>query len=98
MTIANGMLRKINIDQPSQFLGFISIPVDMVKAIAAIPGSILSMKIQNTQDQASLYKAQTDLLTPIAGAAKNAGFQSDNFTLNHPTQGGGIDSSHCPTC
>lgn len=70
LTIANGILRNINIDQPSQFLGFISIPVDMVKAIAAIPSSKLSMKIQNTQDQASLYKAQTDLLTQLQALQK----------------------------
>ncbi|MGZ4967999.1 MAG: hypothetical protein ACXV8O_00155 [Methylobacter sp.] len=70
LTIANGMLKKINVDQPSQFLGFISIPVDMAKAIAAIPGSILSMKIQNTQDQASLYKAQVDLLTQLQALQK----------------------------
>lgn len=65
LSIVNGMLRKIEMEKPSQLMGFIKIPVDMAKAVAEIPGSILSFQIKNTQDEASFYKAQTDLLTQM---------------------------------
>lgn len=63
VAIVDGMLRKITLDKPSEALGAVQIPLNIVKAVAAIPGSILSVQLKNTQDQASLYKAQADLLT-----------------------------------
>ncbi len=63
--ITNGMLQKIEMEKPSQALGFIRIPVDMAKAVAEIPGSILSFQIKNTQDEASFYKEQINLLTQM---------------------------------
>ncbi len=50
-------------DKPSELLAGISIPVDVLKVIASIPGEILSVKVKQLQDQNSLSDAQVKLLT-----------------------------------
>lgn len=62
LTITDGMLTKIDVDKPSELIGALSVPLDALKAIAGIPASMLSVQVKNTSDQASLYKAQSDLL------------------------------------
>ncbi len=65
LTISNGMLSKIDLVKPSQALGFIRIPVDMVKAIAEIPASIFSLKVENKAQEAGFYESQANILDNI---------------------------------
>ena len=40
----DGMLRKIDIDKPSEALAAIQIPIDIVNAILAIPAELIQFK------------------------------------------------------
>jgi hypothetical protein len=63
LTVTDGVLTGIDVDKPSELLAGISIPVDVLKVIASIPGEILSVKVKQLQDQNSLSDAQVKLLT-----------------------------------
>ncbi|MGH7887517.1 MAG: hypothetical protein ACREPG_06605, partial [Candidatus Binatia bacterium] len=62
VTFDNGVLTEFTITKPSEALGFISIPVDLAKAIVSIPGEVLSVKVKREQDTTALVQAQKTLL------------------------------------
>ena len=58
----HGVLTKTDIKKPSEALGFITIPVDVAKAIIAIPAAVLDFKITNIQKETALAQQQKALL------------------------------------
>lgn len=50
----HGMLASIDFQKPSEALGFVSVPVDMAKMIAAIPASVLDFKFTRIQKEANV--------------------------------------------
>ena len=42
--LEDGIIKSIEITNPSSFLGFVSIPIDIAKAIISIPGQLLTFK------------------------------------------------------
>lgn len=63
LTFENGFLAGRKDKKPSQALGFITIPVDVAKIIASIPGEIIQLKIDTTKQNAQLLGAQKDVVT-----------------------------------
>ena len=63
LTVTDGVLLGVDVDKPSELLAAISLPVDILKVIASIPGEILSVKVKQLSDQNSLTKAQVEMLT-----------------------------------
>jgi hypothetical protein len=51
-----GLLAQLEINKPSEALGFVEIPLAIAKAIVALPGELIKLKIDTT-------KGKTDLLT-----------------------------------
>jgi len=66
---ANGMMTENYINMPSQFEGFISIPINIAKAIISIPGAIFNFKIHHKYDN---QLAELDMQRRLAIAEKQA--------------------------
>lgn len=62
LTVTDGVLTGIDVDKPSELLAGISLPVDVLKVIASIPGEILSVKVKQLSDQNNLSAAQVRML------------------------------------
>jgi len=62
LTFESGMLTKVDISKPSEALGFIQIPIDIVKAIVGIPSALLDFKINVTQKETSLLEQQAAII------------------------------------
>lgn len=65
----NGMLKEVEFEIPSSGVGLMSIPIELAKAIASIPGEVLKLKFDVTSadkklldEQAGLAKSQKELL------------------------------------
>ncbi|BCT67358.1 hypothetical protein [Nitrosospira sp. NRS527] len=71
LTIADGMLNKIDIDKPSSVVGGLKVPLEILEAIIAIPGELLTLRIKRIQDEGVLTKAQGDLLLNEIQRLKN---------------------------
>lgn len=86
LTFTNGMLNKIDIEKPSQALGFISIPVDMAKAIAEIPASLFTLKVEQQSQQAQFYESQAKILESLDQIRKKQeNLPADQEKLNTST-------------
>ncbi|MFT8718744.1 hypothetical protein [Acetobacter sp.] len=73
LAISNGMLSEVKLNSPSNILAYVSLPVDLLKAIAAIPASVLTFRIEQieaakgvTAAEATAIEAQIDLLAKKA--------------------------------
>lgn len=62
LLVADGVLNGIEVDKPSELLAIVSLPVDVLKTIASIPGEILSVKVKQLSDEKGLTNAQVELL------------------------------------
>jgi hypothetical protein len=62
LLVTDGVLNGIEVDKPSELLAIVSLPVDVLKSIASIPGEILSVKVKQLSDEKGLTAAQSDLL------------------------------------
>lgn len=58
LSFNNGMLNGFTLDRPSQVEGFISIPIDLAKAIVGIPAQLISIKINTAANNSALMDAK----------------------------------------
>lgn len=58
LSFNNGMLNSFTLDRPSQAEGFISIPIDLAKAIVGIPAELISIKINTAGQNSQLVNAK----------------------------------------
>jgi hypothetical protein len=62
LSIQDGMLTGTKVDKPSEFLAAISLPVDIAKAIVAIPADLLKIRVEEVKAQSGLTEAEANLL------------------------------------
>lgn len=62
LLVSDGVLTGVEVDKPSELLELVSLPVNILKAIAAIPGELLSVKVKNIEDEKKLTAAEVELL------------------------------------
>jgi hypothetical protein len=62
LIVSDGVLTGIEVDKKSELLQIVSLPVDILKAIASIPGEVLSVKVKQLTDENKLTTAQAELL------------------------------------
>jgi len=70
--IVEGLVKSNEITNPSSVEGFISIPIDVAKAIVSIPGQLVTFKYDNTNRKKELEAAKLLLETELL---KNEKFQ-----------------------
>lgn len=58
----NGMLTKVDATRPSEAAGFVSIPLNIVKRILALPTELLQLKIDYSSKDADLLKSQKNVI------------------------------------
>lgn len=58
----NGMLKQVDIQKPSEALAIASLPVEILKAIVAIPAELIQLKIDTTDRDQKLIDAQKNLI------------------------------------
>lgn len=74
----DGLINSNNLDSPSSVEGFISIPVNIAKAIVSIPAQIVSFKYDNTVRQKSLESEKLLLESEIQ--------KNEIFKLNYSNE------------
>ena len=72
LTIANGMLTKIEVNKPSSLLGILNVPLDVLKAILSAPAELLTLHIQQIKAEGGVSQAQADKLNSKLNELKNA--------------------------
>jgi hypothetical protein len=65
VTFETGLITGVTINQPSTTLAIVSLPLTVLKAILAVPAELLTLKIKNVESEASLAKAQADVLAQM---------------------------------
>lgn len=58
----NGLLKQVAFNVPSSALGFMTIPIEVAKAIASIPGEILQLKFNVVSKEKDLLDKQAELI------------------------------------
>ena len=59
----DGMLVKSKVRHPSEALGFIGLPIEVAKAIVAIPTALFRLELEHTQNNAALLAEQKKDIT-----------------------------------
>jgi hypothetical protein len=62
LTLNKGMLTKLDVDKPSEVVGCLSIPLEVLKKLLEVPKSLFTSEQAQIKAEADLLKAQTDLL------------------------------------
>jgi len=69
LTFDNGILKEVHVKRPSEVEGFLTIPVNMVKALAGLPLELIQFKVdhgtaynQLLQQQIQQLKNERDLM------------------------------------
>lgn len=62
MAVSDGVLTGIDVDKPSELLAAITLPVEVLKVIASIPGELLTIKVKQISDEKNLSAAQVEML------------------------------------
>lgn len=70
VTFQSGMLSSLSINKPSEVSGCLQIPLDVLKAIVAVPGELLKFETGSLNDQKALLEAQTAVLNAEAALAE----------------------------
>jgi hypothetical protein len=68
--IKNGVIISHSINKPSSVEGFITIPINILKAIVSIPAELVQFKIDNTKGLSELEKAKLDYEKSIQDSQK----------------------------
>lgn len=81
MSFDNGLLTSMTTDKPSEILGFLSIPIDVAKAIVSIPGELLQLRITRIDQRKALSSSEAAALQSLQdlqkAKASSAGTVSD---------------------
>jgi len=65
LTFNSGLINSVQINEPSTALALVSLPLTVLKAILQVPAELLSLKITNVTDQASLLQQQANVMTQM---------------------------------
>lgn len=76
ITISDGMLSGVRLNSPSDFLAYVSLPADLLKAIAAIPASVLTFRVDQIAAEKGVTAAEVEAIeAQIELLAKKAALQ-----------------------
>lgn len=83
-----GVLTDVTIDKGSEVAGFVSIPLNVARAVVRVPGEILTLRITDTSNRIALINAQIGLIkavnernavAPAAAAPRSADARTGQF-------------------
>ncbi len=62
LEFTDGVLTNVSVKKPSEAAAFVEIPLAVVSAAVALPGTIVKLKINDASNQERLIRAQTELI------------------------------------
>lgn len=62
LSMTDGVVTKVDLNKPSEILNCLSIPLDVGKAIASVPGALLTIKVNQAESEIKYLQAQKSLL------------------------------------
>ena len=62
LEFTDGVLTNVSVKKPSEGAAFVEIPLAVVSAVVALPGTIMKLKINDANNQQRLIQAQTELI------------------------------------
>ncbi|HOZ13887.1 MAG TPA: hypothetical protein PLH91_05925 [Tenuifilaceae bacterium] len=71
LVLSDGLIKENKIDKPSEVEGFISIPINVAKAIVSVPGQLFQFRIDNTKKKTELEKEILNLEKAISDNERN---------------------------
>ena len=71
LVLSDGLVKENKIIKPSEIEGFISIPINLAKAIVSIPAQLFQFRIDNTKKKTELEKEILNLEKAIADNERN---------------------------
>lgn len=71
LVFSDGMIKENKIDKPSEVEGFVSIPINLAKAIVSVPGQLFQFRIDNTKRKTELEKEILNLDKAITDNERN---------------------------
>ena len=83
-----GVLTDVTIEKGSELAGFVSIPLNVARAVVRIPGEIVTLRITDTSNRIALINAQIELMkavnernaaAPASAAPRSADARSGQF-------------------
>jgi hypothetical protein len=54
----HGLLKKVTLNKPSEVRGAVSLPIEIGKALVAIPAELIQLKINRAEDEQTLLAAE----------------------------------------
>ena len=62
LEFSDGVLTNISVKKPSEIAAFVEIPLAIAKAVTALPGLVLNLKINDANNRQRLINAQSELI------------------------------------
>jgi hypothetical protein len=62
LEFSDGVLTNVSVKKNSEIAAFVEIPLAIVSAVVAMPGTIVKLKINDANNQRALIQAQTELI------------------------------------
>jgi hypothetical protein len=62
LEFSDGVLTNISVKKPSEIAAFVEIPLAIAKAVTALPGLVLKLKINDANNRQRLINAQSELI------------------------------------
>lgn len=71
LSFEEGIIKESEVKKPSEVDGFISIPINIAKAIVSIPAQLVSFRINSIKNEKALQEELTKLETAVIKGEKN---------------------------
>ncbi len=65
LTFSDGMLTSVHAVKPSELLGFLSIPADVLASVLALPGELLTIRIENNTKVGTIVDSELGRLNAL---------------------------------
>jgi hypothetical protein len=62
LEFSDGVLTNISVKKPSEIAAFVEIPLAIANAVAALPGLVVKLKINDANNRERLIRAQSELI------------------------------------
>jgi hypothetical protein len=71
LVLSDGVIKENKIVKPSEIEGFVSIPINIAKAIVSIPGQLFTFRIDNTRKRLTLEEESLKLEKAVIATERN---------------------------
>jgi hypothetical protein len=103
LEFSDGVLTNISVKKPSEIAAFVEIPLAIANAVAALPGLVVKLKINDANNRQRLINAQSELIAvrrqhndALAALLQKSGGNSLTGIQEAPGRSGGPSATNDP--